>query len=131
MKPRASVTSRPVRAAHKGSTEMADLDEVAALLHVHEKASAHGDMLKNIANMALLKLKLINDEHAPMPKKVEVVAPEEERNVVPVPEPVVPTEPKVEPVPEPEGDEVVDDEAGQEQPVTQPVEPAAAFERRL
>ncbi len=42
---------------------MADLDEVANLLHVHEKASAHGDLLRNIANTAMAKLKLINEEH--------------------------------------------------------------------
>jgi len=42
---------------------MADLQEVAALLHVHEKASAHGDLLRNIANEAMAKLRIINDEH--------------------------------------------------------------------
>ena len=42
---------------------MADLDEVANLLHVHEKASAHGDLLRNIANTAMAKLRLINEEH--------------------------------------------------------------------
>ncbi len=43
---------------------MADLQEVAALLHVHEKASAHGDLLRNIANEAMAKLRLINEEHS-------------------------------------------------------------------
>ena len=42
---------------------MADLQEVAALLHVHEKASAHGDLLRNIANEAMAKLRVINHEH--------------------------------------------------------------------
>ena len=54
---------------------MADLDEVANLLHVHEKASAHGDLLKNIANTAMAKLRLINEEHgrptAPVQSDVE------------------------------------------------------------
>ncbi len=50
---------------------MADLQEVAALLHVHEKASAHGDLLRNIANEAMAKLRVINDEHG-KPKELEV-----------------------------------------------------------
>ncbi len=54
---------------------MADLEEVANLLHVHEKASAHGDLLKNIANTAMAKLRLINEEHgkptAPVQSDVE------------------------------------------------------------
>lgn len=42
---------------------MADFSEVAALLHIHEKAAAHGDLLKNIADSAMAKLKQINEEH--------------------------------------------------------------------
>jgi hypothetical protein len=50
---------------------MADLDEVANLLHVHEKASAHGDLLRNIANTAMAKLKQINEEHGKPQEVVE------------------------------------------------------------
>jgi hypothetical protein len=50
---------------------MADLDEVANLLHVHEKASAHGDLLRNIANTAMAKLKQINEEHGRPQEVVE------------------------------------------------------------
>lgn len=57
---------------------MADMDEVAALLHVHEKASAHGDMLKHIANTALAKLRQINEEHAPKAQKLSEVLAEGE-----------------------------------------------------
>ncbi len=55
---------------------MADLDEVANLLHVHEKASAHGDLLRNIANTAMAKLRLINEEHD-KPKETAVEDPGE------------------------------------------------------
>lgn len=44
---------------------MADMDEVAGLLHVHEKAHAHGEALKNIRDAAWAKLKQIDAEHAP------------------------------------------------------------------
>lgn len=43
---------------------MADLDEVSALLHIHEKAVAHGGALSNIAGAALTRLRQINAEHA-------------------------------------------------------------------
>ncbi len=49
---------------------MADLDEVANLLHVHEKASAHGDLLSNIAKTAMARLRVINEEHGKAPGPV-------------------------------------------------------------
>lgn len=56
---------------------MADLEEVANLLHIHEKASAHGDLLKNIADTAMAKLKQINEEHLKPPTAEEPEAEEE------------------------------------------------------
>lgn len=42
---------------------MADMNEVSALLHIHEKAAAHGGALNNIAQAALARLRQINEEH--------------------------------------------------------------------
>ena len=59
---------------------MHDTDQIAALMHIHEKASAHGTALEHIKNMAWAKLKKINDEHAPKDElpPAPVVAPEPE-----------------------------------------------------
>lgn len=46
---------------------MADMDEVAGLLHVHEKAREHGDALKNIKDAAWERLVQINAEHGAKP----------------------------------------------------------------
>lgn len=55
---------------------MADFDEVAALLHIHEKASAHGELLRGIADTAMQRLRQINEEHlasrSPAPKPIPV-----------------------------------------------------------
>lgn len=85
---------------------MADLDEVAALLHVYEKASAHGDLLKNIANSAMGKLRAIDAEHV---KPAEAVA---EPEPAPEPDPVVSgvTEPEHEPEDEPDAEHEVEHE---------------------
>jgi hypothetical protein len=52
---------------------MADMNEVATLLHIHEKAAAHGDLLKNIADHAMGQLRKINAEHiAPVVEEAPV-----------------------------------------------------------
>lgn len=50
---------------------MDNSEEVAALLHIHEKASAHGEALKNIRDAAMKKLQQINDSHSPPAKESE------------------------------------------------------------
>lgn len=39
---------------------MQGMEEIAALLHIHEKAAAHGGNLNNIAGAALAELRQIN-----------------------------------------------------------------------
>ena len=43
-----------------------DINEISALLHIHEKASAHADALKHIKDAAWAQLKKINEEHTPV-----------------------------------------------------------------
>jgi hypothetical protein len=42
-----------------------DINEISALLHIHEKASAHGEALKHIKDAAWDQLKKANEEHGP------------------------------------------------------------------
>jgi hypothetical protein len=44
---------------------MHDVNEIAALLHIHEKASAHAGALEHIKNAAWAKLQDLNLAHAP------------------------------------------------------------------
>src|SRR5258707_7714840 len=60
----ASATSPPARVAHKGNTDMHTIEEIAALLHIQEKAHANG-ALPNVAASALARLRKINEEMGP------------------------------------------------------------------
>lgn len=51
-----------------------DKDEISALLHIHEKASAHGTSLTHIRDAAWQALQKINADHAPKPEEPEVEA---------------------------------------------------------
>lgn len=51
---------------------MHDVEEIAALLHIHEKAMGHGLALSNIRDMAWNRLQKLNADHAKPPT---VVAP--------------------------------------------------------
>jgi len=55
-----------------------DINEISALLHIHEKASAHGDALKNIKDAAWKTLLSANEEHAPQVKETGAIISEEE-----------------------------------------------------
>jgi len=67
---------------------MYDINEVSALLHIHEKANAHGSLLKNIADAAMRELKRINEDHAPSAPQREAIAvvdePEPEPSLTPL-----------------------------------------------
>jgi len=56
---------------------MADMEEVAGLLHVFEKAHLHGDALRHIRDAAWKKLQAINEDHAPKKPKPEEPVEEE------------------------------------------------------
>ena len=51
-----------------------DLSEVAALLHVHEKATGH-PRLKPLADAAMAQLEKYADEHRPKPEVMAVEEP--------------------------------------------------------
>lgn len=58
-----------------------DLQEIAALLHVHETLQKHGDMFPNLKKHALDMLRSIEADHAPQKAEepeAEVEAEEEE-----------------------------------------------------
>lgn len=58
---------------------MADMDEIATLLHIYEKAVAHGDALPNIKQQVWAKLKAIDAEHGQwLAEGKEDLGPEEE-----------------------------------------------------
>ena len=57
---------------------MADLSEVAALLHVHKALQEHGDMFPNLKSHVLNSLRSIEADHAPIPETAEEPEPEEE-----------------------------------------------------
>lgn len=78
---------------------MADLAEVAALLHVHKGLHEHGEAFPHLKKAVLEKLREIEADHAP--KKAE---PE------PAPEPEAATEPEPEAEAEPEAEEETADE---------------------
>lgn len=59
---------------------MADLNEVAALLHVHKGLHEHGTVFPNLKQMVWKKLLEIEADHAPK-KPVEEQAPAEEASV--------------------------------------------------
>lgn len=73
-----------------------DISEVAALLHVHEKAIAHGSAMSNIAAAAYDRLTQINGKWGEQLAKEKAARAEEEASKT------------VEPMPEPPRDPVVD-----------------------
>lgn len=48
--------------------------EISNLLHIHEKASAHGAALEHIRNAAWAALKKLNEDHAPKKDEPEAAA---------------------------------------------------------
>jgi hypothetical protein len=73
-------------------------DEIATLLHIHDKAFALGTPTLNIANAAMARLRQINDQI-----KVDAFEPPKLSTPVAEPEPVEPKkEPELVIIPEPE-----------------------------